>query len=190
MSPASTSGAAPAAAGGGDLERLYASHAASCYGLAVRVTGDSEAAADVVAEVFTDVSGSPDAFASPTAACPVALLTLTHRKACAAARDLRRLSAHLPAEADGRQIPLALPRMPTADVEVDIEMVSLAYFRAYTQAEIAAAMGLPLREVRVRTLNAMRSLRGDQADATSATSAARQSRVRPTRVRVARPRRP
>lgn len=156
----------------GELQRLYAAHAASCYGLAVRVTGDSEAAADVVEEVFTDVSGSPDAFASPTATCPVALLTLTHQKACAAARARRRLSAYLPAEANGRQIPLALPRVPTADVEMDIEMVSLAYFRAYTQAEIATAMRVPLSEVRVRTLRAMKSLRGDHVAAASATPAA------------------
>lgn len=157
----------------GALEELYGRFAARCFGLARRIVIDDALAQDVVQETFL-AAWRQCRYDPARGAVSSWLLTITHHKAVdTVRREQRRRGPQVcldqvhdlleagpgPAESAATtlqrdQVRAALSTLPIEQREV----VVLAYYGGYTQAEIAAMRAIPLGTVKTRTLAAMRKL--------------------------------
>jgi RNA polymerase sigma-70 factor (ECF subfamily) len=157
------------------FDELYLRYAAASYGLAFRITGHEALAQEVVHDSFLALWRAPEAFDPARAPFRTFFLSLVHHRAVDTVRREERLRrrterVNLGPAADedvaegvvdeawlaGRraQVVQALGRLPAEQRQV----IELAYFAGQTQAQIAAALGIPLGTVKTRTLAAMRKL--------------------------------
>ncbi len=160
----------------GAFEELYARYSAAAYGLALRVTGRSALAQDVVHDAFLALWRAPEAFDPARGTFRAYFLSLVHHRAVDTVRREERMRqrqvrvnpepeagedvaedvVHEAWLADRRAKVLeALERLSAEQRQV----LELAYFRGLTQTRIAEEIGVPLGTVKTRTLAAMRKLR-------------------------------
>jgi RNA polymerase sigma factor (sigma-70 family) len=161
----------------GAFDELYRRYGASAYGLAYRLTGQQMLAQDVVHDAFMALWRAPEGFDPARGSFRTFFLSLVHHRAVDTVRREERLrkrserAANLepstgedPAEdvvdeafmgVRRREVREALATLPSAQRQV----LEMAYFQAYTQAQIAEELGIPVGTVKTRTLAAMRKLR-------------------------------
>jgi RNA polymerase sigma-70 factor (ECF subfamily) len=157
---------------------LYDGHGAVVYRSALGVTRDSRLAEAVVQEVFLAVWCQPDRF-DPRRGRPVTwLLAITRHKAIDAVRreQVRRAE---PAEqmaeiADetvdlAREVWLAIQREQVRSAVASLsdrqrEVIELAYYEGYSQAQLAQILEQPLGTVKSRTHVALARLRASLED--------------------------
>jgi RNA polymerase sigma factor (sigma-70 family) len=161
----------------GAFDELYRRYGASAYGLAYRLTGQQMLAQDVVHDAFMALWRAPEAFDPARGSFRTFFLSLVHHRAVDTVRREERLrkrserAANLepstgedPAEdvvdevfmgVRRREVREALATLPSAQRQV----LEMAYFQAYTQAQIAEELSIPIGTVKTRTLAAMRKLR-------------------------------
>ena len=161
------------------LGELYDTYGKAVFAVAMRVTADRNFAEDVVQEVFLAIWRKPEAYDPSRGSLSSFLVGSAHHKAVDLVRreeSLRRRRDRAMAEATehqlvqesvpqvevavwenlrGEKLRAALADLPPAQREA----LLLAYFRGYTQREIAAITGVPLGTVKTRTLAAFRRLR-------------------------------
>ncbi|HEY1330452.1 MAG TPA: sigma-70 family RNA polymerase sigma factor [Actinomycetota bacterium] len=158
------------------FEELYRRYAPAAFGLAYRVTAHELLAQEVVHDAFMALWKAPQAFDPSRGAFRSFFLSLVHHRAVDVVRREQRMRQRAermnpePLEdedvaegvvqeawlADRREEVLtALGKLPPEQREV----LELAYFRGYTQAQVAEAMQIPLGTVKTRTLAALRKLR-------------------------------
>jgi RNA polymerase sigma factor (sigma-70 family) len=165
---------------GGDplaFEALYRRYSPAAYGLAVRVTGQTTLAQDVVHDAFMALWRAPEAYDPARGPFRTFFLSLVHHRAVDTVRREERLRRRTeralnPAEvadedvAEGvveeawlvvrrGEVRRAIGSLP----EEQKRVLELAYFGGYTQARIAEELEIPLGTVKTRTLAAMRKLR-------------------------------
>lgn len=171
-----------AAVRGGDagaLHVLYERHGARCYGLARRILVDPNLAQDAVQEAFLAL-WRQTGFDSSRGSVATWLLTITHHKSVDLVRreERRRARSGDVEELNGRpsadpgpdeeasrlleaeRVRGAVSALPAEQREV----LLLAYYGGYTQAEIASMTGQPLGTVKSRTVAAMRKLQDALGD--------------------------
>lgn len=155
------------------VEALYERHVAAVLRLARRVTRESRYAEEVAQEVFATLWREPERFDSGRGTLRNWLLTLAHRRSVDLVRVERRLVASQPSSI-GAELFAA---DPPVDVQVSDRIVAdgaraalqalpaklrdvvvLAYFNGYTQAEIAQLRHMPIGTVKTRTRSALRRL--------------------------------
>lgn len=159
------------------LDQLWQQHGRASFSLAYRITGDHQLAEDAVHSAFAALLRHPDGAASTRATILASLLASTHRLAVQAIRRPQR--RHLRASAEqllaaihireqpppGKVAsraafrPSQLQALPPAEREV----IVMAYFGGYTQAEIAKLTNRTLDTIRRHTLVGMRHLNDQQA---------------------------
>lgn len=157
------------------LAALFDRYGASCYGLARRIVLDDQLAHDAVQEAFLTVWNDAARYDGSRGSLSSWLLMLTHHKAVDLVRreqrhrrhqtGLEELDAAPPPEPPtdeqaatavrGARVRAALRELPVAQREV----MFLAYFGGYTQAEIAQLTESPLGTVKTRMFAAVRRLR-------------------------------
>jgi RNA polymerase sigma factor (sigma-70 family) len=154
------------------LGSLYDRFGTVAYRLALRVVRDAALAEDVVQEAFLAAWRQADRFDVSRGRASTWILTLVHRRAVDITRRHARFNA-LPDQLDTiepraestdedivlrdarREVRAALATLSSAEREV----LGLAYWGGLTQAEIAAALGVPVGTVKSRTFNALARLR-------------------------------
>ena len=157
------------------LAEFYDAFARRVWSLTRRICGSESAAEDVSQEVFLEVWRRAGRF-DPARGSPATwLLTLAHHTAVDAVRREATVRRHTrPAIDDDRELPVG----PGADRDAvaavvaghvrgalgelapaQRETLALAYYGGYTQAEVAAILGIPLGTVKSRTFTAMALLR-------------------------------
>ena len=161
----------------GAFDELYRRYAPTAYGLAYRLTGQQMLAQDVVHDAFMALWRAPEAFDPARGAFRTFFLSLVHHRAVDTVRREERLRKRseraanlepLTVEDPGedvvdeaflgvrrREVRQALATLPDPQRQV----LEMAYFQAYTQAQIAEELGIPIGTVKTRTLAAMRKLR-------------------------------
>lgn len=153
--------------------RLYDRYATPAYSLALRVVRDRDLAADVVQNAFLAVWDRAGAFDADRGAAAGWILALVHHRAVdLVRREQRRRAEPLEGRAElgdpgatveevawlsvsADSIRRALEQLPDPHREV----IELAYFAGYTQAELAERLAVPLGTVKSRTFAAMAALR-------------------------------
>jgi RNA polymerase sigma-70 factor (ECF subfamily) len=156
------------------LAELYDKYQGVMYGMAMRITGDSGLAQDVVQESFLGIWRNAGRYASDRASVRTWMLSITHHRAVDALRR-RRPTVELPdseisapraltlpdvwgevsSRLDADTVRGALQALPTAQREA----IELAYFGGLTQQEIAARTDTPLGTVKSRVRLGLLSLR-------------------------------
>lgn len=159
------------------FDELYRRYSPTAYGLAYRLTGQQMLAQDVVADAFMALWRAPEAYDPARGAFRTFFLSLVHhravdtvrreerlRKRTERAANLEPLTVEDPAEdvvdeafleIRRREVRQALSTLPGPQRQV----LEMAYLQAYTQAQIAEELGIPIGTVKTRTLAAMRKLR-------------------------------
>jgi RNA polymerase sigma-70 factor (ECF subfamily) len=162
---------------GGDreaFERLYDRYAATAYGIAKRVCGNSILAEDVVQEAFLSIWRRPTSYRPDRGRVGSYLFGVVHNKAVDAIRheeSLRRREAAYGGIEDevgpdqvvesawsvarGQQVRDAIGRLSS----VQREAIELAYFDGLTCTEVAAKLGIPLGTAKTRLRDGMIRLR-------------------------------
>jgi RNA polymerase sigma factor (sigma-70 family) len=157
------------------FEELYRRYAPAAYGLAMRVTGQAQLAQDVVHDAFLALWRAPEAFDPARGAFRTFLLSLVHHRAVDTVRREERLRRRTLRMNPGtvededsteevvEEAWLAHRRSRVRAALLDLppeqrEVLELAYFHGYKQAEVAQKLGIPLGTVKTRTLAAMRKL--------------------------------
>lgn len=153
--------------------RLYDTYAEAAFSLALRIVRDRELAADVVQDAFLAVWTKASTFDPARGQPSTWILTMTHHKAVdVVRREQRRKTDPIDDANEGTdpgrpveerawlgvargQILTALRRLPDPHREV----IELAYFAGYSQAELAERLAVPLGTVKSRTFAAMGALR-------------------------------
>jgi RNA polymerase sigma-70 factor (ECF subfamily) len=166
------------AAGSADaLGRLYDRHAPVAFGLARRIVMQTEAAEEVVQDVFAQVWREAARYQRDRASVAGWIVMLTRARAIDHLRA-RRARPDLGAGATASPMPrLASNEQTPEDVAVSADdaarvrlalrdlpdtlrnVIDLAYYEGLTHSEIAARTGLPLGTVKTRLRSAMLSLR-------------------------------
>jgi len=147
------------------LESLYDKYRTMAYSIALRITGDSGAAEDVVQDAFLGAWRNAGRYAQSRASVKTWLLAIVHHRAVDAVRR-RRPTIELPEREDIPPQALTLPdiwpevagRLDQEAVQgalstlsdVQREAIELAYFGGLTQQEIAARTNTPLGTVKSR----------------------------------------
>ena len=147
------------------LELLYDRYRTMAYSIALRITGESSLAEDVVQDAFLGAWRNAGRYAGSRASVKTWLLAIVHHRAVDAVRR-RRPTVELPEREDVPPSALTLPdiwhevagRLDRDAVQAAIrnlsdvqrEAIELAYFGGLTQAEIADRTGTPLGTVKSR----------------------------------------
>jgi len=158
----------------GDAESfaaLYDRYSRPVYSLAWKMLGDSHAAQEITQEVFEGIWRGAAAYRPGRGTARSWILALAHHKSVDAVRRQRIRVAEplpdLPADAPD-VVGQVLQRVEGAQVRAALETLSegqravvvLAYYGGYTQAEIAARLGVPLGTVKTRMRDGLLRLRG------------------------------
>ena len=162
------------------LEMLYDRYRAMAFAIALRITGDSTLAEDVVQDAFLGVWRHADRYVEGRGSVKTWLLSIVHHRAIDAIRR-RRPSVELPdpeippppqliaadvwPEVAGRLDAVEVRAALAALSDVQREAIELAYFGGLSQTEIAERTQTPLGTVKSRMrlglLAMRRSLTGD-----------------------------
>jgi RNA polymerase sigma-70 factor (ECF subfamily) len=176
-----------ARADAGALDLLYERHRSMAYALAVRITGDTALAEDVLQEAFLGIWRNASRYAAARASARTWVLAIVHHRAIDAMRR-RRPASELPdgdaappaalvapdvweavgARLERTVIVTALMTLP----QVQREAIELAYFGGLTQREIALRTGAPLGTVKSRVRLGLLALRRAVGDAATVDTAA------------------
>ena len=160
------------------LEALYDRYVRQCFGLALRLLGETALAEEVVQEVFLKVWTQPGSYSAQKGKFVSWLLSLVHHRCI---DELRRRSRTevtiedtgsggvLDTQADpdpdpGEQVWIGEQRRAVREALDKIspsqrQVIELAYFRGLTQSEIAAKLNQPLGTVKTRVRMGLQSLR-------------------------------
>jgi RNA polymerase sigma-70 factor (ECF subfamily) len=154
------------------LAALYDRYARAAYSLARRIVRDPSHAEDVVQEAFLAVWRSAGRFDATRARPSTWILTLVHNKAIdVLRREEWRRSAPVeehdePVAGDdvARDAWLSLQRHEVLEALAALsdpqrEVLELAYFAGYSQAELAQRLGQPLGTIKSRTHTALARMR-------------------------------
>ncbi|MDQ6693815.1 MAG: sigma-70 family RNA polymerase sigma factor [Chloroflexota bacterium] len=161
------------------LEELYDRYVRQCFGLALRILGDSALAEEVVQEVFLKLWSRPDSYSAQRGKFVSWLLSLVHHRCIDELR--KRSHTEVPLETSestsvldtvadpdlgpGEQVWVAeqqrvvreaLGQLPANQRQV----IELAYFGGLSQSQIAERLGQPLGTVKTRVRMGLQSLRG------------------------------
>lgn len=158
----------------GALAGLYDRHGGAAYLLAYRISGQRQAAEDLVQDAFLKVWRSAGSYKAARGSVRTWVLSIVHNQAidqlrAAASRrrtqELVELSAarYQPSDAFSEawlgsrreQVREALKALPPAQLEV----IELSYFSGYTHAEISTLLGLSLGTVKSRLRLAMKKIK-------------------------------
>lgn len=158
----------------GALDELYDRYRTMAYSIALRVTGDTTLAEDVLQDAFLGAWRHAGRYVEGRGSVKTWLLAIVHHRAIDAIRR-RRPTATLPeredvpppalqvpdlwgevaAGLDAEAVRGALDALPNAQREA----IELAYFSGLTQQEIAARTGAPLGTVKGRMRLGLLALR-------------------------------
>ncbi len=154
------------------LEELYDRYGKQAYSLAYRILGDSGAAEDAVQEAFVSIWRKASRFRSERGMARTWLFAIVHHRAIdrLRARRFREQDAQaVPASSSDAEDPsdavwatLQGDAVRRAVGQLPLEQrrcIELAYFRGYTQAEIADLTDVPLGTVKGRLRLALHKLR-------------------------------
>jgi RNA polymerase sigma-70 factor (ECF subfamily) len=160
------------------LEVLYDRYVRQCFGLAMRMLGDSALSEEVVQEVFLKVWTNPGSYSSQKGKFASWLLSLIHHRCIDELRRRSRTEVALdddetggvlsteadPALEPGDQVWVMEQQRAVRDALSKIpqnqrQVLELAYFRGLSHSEIAARLGQPLGTVKTRIRLGMQSLR-------------------------------
>lgn len=156
------------------MAELYDRYQSLTYGLAVRLTGDTGTAQDVVQDTFLGVWRRAGSFVSDRASARTWIMAICHHRAVDALRR-RRPASSLP-DVDGpapsqlvepdvwpevvRRLDAATVRQAIAGLpEAQRQVIELGYFKGLTQDEIARVTDVPLGTVKGRARLALAGLR-------------------------------
>lgn len=153
--------------------RLYDATCRRAYGLALRVTGQSALAEDVVQEAFLQVWRSAPGYTVDRGGPLPWILTMVHRRAVDSVRSQtsrerrERRAAELEPrwigdvrdEVDRRETARLVRRCLDGLTDLQRESISLAYLDGLTYLEVAERLGAPLPAVTSRIRGALRGLR-------------------------------
>ncbi len=165
------------------FEALYDRYGNLVYSVCLRVLGDVQAAEDVVQEVFLRVWRKPGRYDSSRGRFPTWLLSVARNRAIdehrSRGRRQRFEAGSTPLESDGLHsgeaddpalsavladervaVRRALAELPPEQRSA----IELAYYRGYTQQEIAEAQGEPLGTIKTRVRLGMQKMRAALAD--------------------------
>jgi RNA polymerase sigma factor (sigma-70 family) len=147
------------------LEELYDRYRTMAYSIALRITGDTTAAEDVVQDAFLGAWRNAARYERGRGSVKTWLLSIVHHRAVDAVRR-RRPTVELPDREDAPPAGLTLPDLwPEVAAgldrdavrsalgalsDVQREAIELAYFGGLTQQEIAARTDTPLGTVKSR----------------------------------------
>jgi RNA polymerase sigma-70 factor (ECF subfamily) len=160
------------------LEMLYDRYVRQCFGLALRMLGDSAVSEEVVQEVFLKLWTNPGSYSTQKGKFISWLLSLIHHRCIDELRKRSRTELALedpetggvlstepdpalePAEQvwvmeQQRAVRAALAQIPQNQRQV----LELAYFRGLSHSEIADKLGQPLGTVKTRIRLGMQALR-------------------------------
>jgi RNA polymerase sigma factor (sigma-70 family) len=153
------------------LAELYDRYRAPSFGLARKVTRNTQLAEEVVQEAFLTVWRQAGRFDATRARVSTWLLTIIHNRAVDVVRreQLRRTEPEAAMqEADSTNVPHeAWLGLQTAQVReavatlssVQREVIELGYFSGYSQSELARRLDEPLGTIKSRTHTALGELR-------------------------------
>ncbi len=160
------------------LEQLYDRYVRQCFGLALRMLGDSALSEEVVQEVFLKVWTKPGSYSRQKGKFVSWLLSLIHHRCIDELRRRSRTEVALDDPESGsvldtapdpelepgeqvwvmeqqRVVREALAQIPQNQRQV----LELAYYRGLSHSEIAARLGQPLGTVKTRIRLGMQTLR-------------------------------
>ena len=159
------------------LEQLYDRYVRQCFGLAVRIVGDSALAEEIVQEVFLKLWTQPQSYSQARGRFVSWLLSLVHHRSIDEIRRRSRTEVtldgatssplHLQADPEpepgeqvwvadlGKTVRSALAQLPPNQREP----IELAFFRGLTHTQIAARLGQPLGTVKTRIRLGMSAMR-------------------------------
>ena len=156
------------------LAALYDRYRAMAYSLALRVTGDTGMAEDVVQEAFLGVWRNAGRFSAVRASARTWILSIVHHRAIDALRR-RRPATELPDSDSTPPLTLVMPDVwPEVAGRLDREQIrralgalsrpqreaiELAYYGGLTQQEIATRTATPLGTVKSRVRLGLLALR-------------------------------
>jgi RNA polymerase sigma factor (sigma-70 family) len=158
------------------FEALYRRYVPAAYGVALRVLRQPFLAQEVVHDSFVAVWNAPEAYDASRGPFRTFLLSLVHHRAVDAVRREERLRererrANPPPVSDEDVMEGVIEEADLADRRRAVreamatltpeqrEALELMYFKGWTQARIAEAMGVPIGTVKSRVWTAMRRLR-------------------------------
>jgi RNA polymerase sigma-70 factor (ECF subfamily) len=162
---------------------LYDRYGRRAYSLARRISVDEGLAEKVVQEVFLAFWREPRRFDSDRGSFGPCLLTLVHHRSVDAVRreaTIRRPTEPIgeygqqrvvePAPAAGQEAPRSVEAGQVRDALGSLpadqrRALALAYYGGYTQREVAAMTGIPLRTVQSRMFSSVGRLRNVLGDA-------------------------
>jgi len=157
------------------LATLYDKYSSMLFGLLMRILQDSQAAEEVLQDLFLQLWRKPEQFDAKRGSLPAWLTVIGRNRAISKLRGRPKremleyidgffantlASSHdIESEASHMQqldtIKLAMARLP----EEQRQAIELAYFEGMTQTEIAARTGSPLGTVKTRVRTGMQSLK-------------------------------
>lgn len=153
---------------------LYERAAGWVYGLVLRILRNPSLSEEVAQEVMVEVWRQAARFDAGRGSAKAWIMTIAHRRAvdrvrseqASADRDVRVAThSYRPAHDDVvEQVEINLDRqrvrrMLAELTEVQRQTIELAYFKGYTQTEIAHVLGLPLGTVKTRMRDGLIRLR-------------------------------
>jgi RNA polymerase sigma-70 factor (ECF subfamily) len=151
------------------LGLLYALYKRPVYSVARRLLRDTDAAQDVVQDVFVAIWQGASSYDAARGSVRTWILALAHHKSVDALRR-RRATAPLDEATvdDGDVVDEALRRLTGTQVrgalrgltQLQRQVLVLAYYGGYSQQEIADRLGVPLGTVKTRMRDGLIKLRG------------------------------
>jgi RNA polymerase sigma-70 factor (ECF subfamily) len=159
------------------LEQLYERYVRQCFGLAVRIVGDTALAEEIVQEVFLKLWTQPESYTQARGRFVSWLLSLVHHRCIDELRRRSRSEVPLdgttsgplfvqadPEPEPGDQVWLAELRQTVRAALSQLpqnqrEPIELAFFRGLTHTQIAARLGQPLGTVKTRIRLGMTAMR-------------------------------
>lgn len=160
------------------LEQLYERYVRQCFGLSLRMLGDSAVAEEVVQEVFTKLWCQPHSYSAARGKFASWLLSLVHHRSVDELRKRARTEVALddpdtgsylettpdPAKDPVDQVWVFEQQRVVRQVLEEIsqaqrQVIELAYFRGLSQSEIAHKLNQPLGTVKTRMRLGLQSLR-------------------------------
>jgi RNA polymerase sigma-70 factor (ECF subfamily) len=160
------------------LEELYDRYVRQCFGLAIRLLGETPLAEEVVQEVFLKLWSRPDRYSANKGNFASWLLSVVHHRCIDELRRRSRTEVALDDPLTGSLLDTAPdPEMDPGDQVTLIEqrravrralaaippnnrqILELAYFGGLSQSEIAARLDQPLGTVKTRMRSGLQQLR-------------------------------